>query len=208
MQTRSSLTNPVVGRRRCLAMLGASALWLSGCSKEAPLNVDGVDVSKANFGRHFALTDPSGKARTLEEFKGSVVMVFFGFTQCPDICPTALVRATDIRRLLGEDGKRLQVIFITLDPERDTPPVLDAYTKAFDPEFLGLYGDLARTKETADEFRVFYQKVETGNSYTLDHTSLSYVYDVDGRLRLLLKHEQTAQSCAHDIQKIIDRKTA
>ena len=208
MQERNSVATALPGRRRCLALLGASALWLAGCSKEAPLKVDGVDVSQATFGRHFTLTDPAGNERTLESFKGNPVMVFFGFTQCPDICPTALVRATDIKQLLGEDGKRLQVVFITLDPERDTPPVLDAYTKAFDPDFLGLYGDLARTKATADEFRVFFQKVATGSSYTLDHTSSSYVYDAEGRLRLLLKHEQSAESCARDIQQIIDRKSA
>jgi protein SCO1/2 len=130
-------------------------------------------------------------------------MVFFGFTQCPDVCPTALTRAVQIRKLLGADAERLQVIFITVDPERDTPKVLEAYTRAFDPSFLGLYGDAERTAQTAKAFRVVYARVPTGRSYTIDHSALSYVFDATGAIRLALRHEQSAQDCVHDLRQIL-----
>jgi len=152
---------------------------------------------------HFALTNHEGRASTLADFKGQAILLFFGFTQCPDVCPMALVRASEIKQLLGEDGKRLQVLFVTLDPERDTPEILKAYTTAFDPAFIGLYGDLERTQETARHFKVYFKKVPTGSSYTLDHTALSYVYDPAGVLRLALRHNQSAQECADDIRQLL-----
>lgn len=130
-------------------------------------------------------------------------MMFFGFTQCPDVCPTALVRAATVKQLLGADGDRLQVIFVTVDPERDTPEILKAYTAAFDPSFLGLYGDLKHTEETAKDFKVFYKKVPTGSSYTMDHSALSYVYDPDGKLRLVLRHTQSAEEYAADLRQLL-----
>lgn len=141
--------------------------------------------------------------RTLADFKGQAVMVFFGFTQCPVVCPTALARATEIRSLLGADGPRLQVVFVTIDPERDAPPVLKAYTQAFDPSFLGLYGDVQHTAEVAKEFKVYYQKVPTGASYTMDHSAFSYVFDPLGKVRVVLRHEQSAQDCADDIRQVL-----
>jgi protein SCO1/2 len=160
-------------------------------------------MSGVSSAKDFRLNDPSGRERTLSDFQGRLVLMFFGFTQCPDVCPTALTRATEIKRLLGADGDRLQVIFVTIDPERDTPAVLGAYTQAFDPSFLGLYGDLQRTAETAKAFRVFYQKVKTGASYTMDHSTTSYVFDTAGHLRVAFKHEASAQDCAEDLRQIL-----
>ncbi|WP_345061025.1 SCO family protein [Acidovorax lacteus] len=180
------------------------SLALCGCQQKAPTKYNGIDISGAEYGKNFRLKAPDGSERTLADFKGRAVMLFFGFTQCPDVCPTALARAAEVKRLLGNDGERLQVIFITIDPERDSPEMLKAYTAAFDPSFLALYADVDHTAQTAKEFKVYYKKVPTGSSYTMDHTALSYVYDPDGRLRLALRHEQTAKDYAEDIAKILN----
>jgi protein SCO1/2 len=180
----------------------AAMLALAGCGKEK-LSFSSTDVTGADFGQDFRLTDTDGKERTLADFRGQVVMLFFGFTQCPDVCPTALSRAADVRKKLGPDADRLQVIFVTLDPERDSAPVLKAYTAAFDASFIGLSGDLARTQQVAEEFKVFYRKVPTGGSYTMDHTAITYVLDPRGRLRLAVRHEQTADQIAVDIRTLI-----
>ena len=158
-----------------------------------------IDITGANYGRKFQLSDSSQRIRTLTEFRGKVVLMFFGFTQCPDVCPTALARSAEVMRLLGPKADRLQVIFVTIDPERDSPVVMREYTRAFHPSFLGLYTDVANTRKTADEFKIFYAKVPTGSSYTMDHTTTSYVFDPQGRLRLAVRHEQDAASVAADI---------
>jgi protein SCO1/2 len=148
-----------------------------------------TDITGADYGKDFALTDHTGKKRTLADFRGKVVVVFFGYTRCPDVCPTTLADLRLAREQLGEDGKRVQVLFITVDPERDTQQLLASYVPAFDPSFLGLYGDAAATAKVAKEFKVFYQKApgKTPDSYTVDHTSGSYVFDPQGRLRLLVR---------------------
>ncbi|WP_406626314.1 SCO family protein [Acidovorax sp. SDU_ACID1] len=187
-------------------MLGAAGLIglsLAGCKRAPSQQFHGVDITGATYAKDFSLTDPNGKTRTLADFKGKAIMMFFGFTQCPDVCPTALVRAATVKQLLGADGDRLQVIFVTVDPERDTPEILKAYTAAFDPSFLGLYGDLKHTEETAKDFKVFYKKVPTGSSYTMDHSALSYVYDPDGKLRLVLRHTQSAEEYAADLRQLL-----
>lgn len=166
----------------------------------------GLDLTGAPYGRDFRLTDPQGRERTLADFRGQAVLMYFGFTQCPDVCPTALIRAAEVKKLLGADGGKLQVIFITIDPERDLPEVIQAYTAAFDPSFIGLYGDAKRTRETADEFKAYYRAVPTGSSYTMDHSSLSYAFDPQGRLRLALRHEQTADDYAHDLRLLLAGK--
>jgi protein SCO1/2 len=200
---------PTLSRRHLiLAGSGLAALSLAGCDKVLPPSFNGVDITGANYAQDFRLTDPDGHERTLADFKGKAVMLFFGFTQCPDVCPTALVRAAEIRKMLGADGERLQVIFVTVDPERDSPVVLKAYTQAFDPSFIGLYGDLQKTGETAKAFKVFYKKVPTGSSYTMDHSAFSYVFDPQGKIRLVLRHEQGAQECADDLRKILLKTTA
>lgn len=163
----------------------------------------GLDLTGASYGRDFRLLDAQGRERSLADFRGKVVLLYFGFTQCPDVCPTALSRAAEVKKLLGAEGERLQVIFVTIDPERDTPQVIQPYVTAFDPSFLGLYGDAQRTRETAAEFKVFYQKVPTGGSYTMDHSTLSYAFDPQGRLRLALRHEQNAQDYAQDLQRLL-----
>jgi len=196
---------PNFTRRR--ALLGASVLFsvsLWGCDAKPALgDIYGLDLSEATFGRDFHLHDTQGKPRALADFRGKALMVFFGFTQCPDICPTALFRATEVKALLGKDADKLAVAFITVDPERDTPEILDAYVKAFDPGFIGLYGNMEETRTTAQAFKVYYAKVPTGSSYTIDHTALTYVFDTHGKLQLALRHNQTAEEVAHDIERVL-----
>ena len=198
-------------RRRALGPLGLGVLLaLAGCERGAPSSAGGgsyrgLDLTGADYGRDFHLTDVDGKERTLADWRGKLVLLYFGFVQCPDVCPTALTRAVRTRQLLGADGDKLQVVFVTVDPERDTPEILREYMAAFDPSFVALRGDAQRLKETAAEFKVFYRKVPTGSSYTMDHTALSYVFDTQGRLRLALKHEQTAEDYAHDIALLLAR---
>src|SRR5690554_4207733 len=203
-----SLLRHFPNRRALLSAIGATllAFSLTACGEsEASLNdIHGIDLTEASFGDGFQLKDADGQVRTLEDFKGKVVLMFFGFTQCPDVCPTALVNASQIKSLLGPDGDKLQVLFITVDPERDTPEVLREYTQAFDPSFIGLYGDEAQTAAVAKNYRVFYAKVPTGNSYTMEHTALTYVFDRDGTLRIALRHEMTPEQSAEDIRKVMD----
>ncbi|MCD2515373.1 SCO family protein [Massilia sp. G4R7] len=191
-------------RQLLLAGLLGCTLLLGACDRNTPPSFHGNDVTGASIGKDFRLTDPDGKERTLADFRGKVVAVFFGYTQCPDVCPTALSRAVEVKRLLGkDDAERLQVVFITVDPERDTPEVLKAYTAAFDPTFLGLYGTPERTAETARSFAAMYRKVPTGSSYSMDHTASSYIYDPQGRLRLQLAHALGAQEYAADIRTLL-----
>jgi len=164
----------------------------------------GIDVTGAPYGKGFALTDMRGQPRTLDDFKGKVVMLYFGFVQCPDVCPTALTRANEVMGLLGADNaSKVQVIFVTVDPERDTPELLQNYMAAFNPGFLALYGTAEQTEQAAKDFRVFYKKVPTGSTYTMDHTALSYLFDPQGRFRVALRHEQTAADYAADIAALL-----
>ena len=173
---------------RALLFSLLAALALAGChgSGESFRN---TDITGADYGRDFSLTDQNGRTRTLADFRGKVVVVFFGYTRCPDVCPTTLADLKAAREQLGDEGKRVQVLFVTVDPERDTPQLLASYVPAFDPSFLGLYGDAAATARVAKEFKVFFQKVpgKTPDSYSVDHTSASYVFDPQGRLRLLVR---------------------
>ncbi|UXH78253.1 SCO family protein [Roseateles amylovorans] len=189
-------------RRSLLAAAATLLLGLTGCQpKDPPFH--GVNLTGAAYGRDFQLRDPDGRLRRLTDFRGQVVLLFFGFTQCPDVCPTALTRAAAVRQLLGRDAGLLQVLFVTLDPERDTPGVLRSYTTAFDPGFLGLWADAAGTAAVAKDFKVFFHKVPTGSSYTLDHTTLSYLFDPQGRLRVAIKHDMPAADLAADIRLLL-----
>lgn len=172
-----------------LAFLLAPLLALPGCGSSGPSFLN-ADVTGADYGKELSLTDHTGKPRTLTDFRGRIVVVFFGFTRCPDVCPTTLSEMKLVLDKLGEDRKRVQVLFVTLDPERDTPELLAKYVPAFDPGFLGLYGDAAATAKAAKEFKVFYQKVpgSSPDNYTMDHTAASYVIDAQGRLRLFARH--------------------
>ena len=165
-----------------------------------------IDLTGAAIGPDYLLSYPDGKPATLRDFRGKFVLLFFGFTQCPDVCPTALARAVDIKRLLGADGSKLQIVFATIDPERDTGPLLRDYMAAFDPTFIAVRGTDEQTAKTARDFKIMYRKVPSGQSYTMDHTAITYVFDASGKIRLGLKHDQTAQQCADDLRQLITPK--
>jgi protein SCO1/2 len=188
-------------RGTCVAVLVA---LLAACGARGP-DFQASDITGASFGRDFELRDPTGKLRHLAEFRGKAVVVFFGYTQCPDVCPTTLAALADAMKRLGPDADRVQVLFITVDPERDTPQLLAQYVPAFDPRFLGLYGDADATARTAKEFRILYQKVagSTPGNYTMDHSAGSYVYDPQGRLRLYVANGQGADVFAHDLRALL-----
>jgi protein SCO1 len=155
------------------------------------------------YGRGFELKSPDGKVRRLSDFKGKVVLLIFGFTQCPDICPTALSRAATSRALLGRQAEQLQVLFVTVDPERDTPELLSQFTTAFHPDFLGLHGDAQQVSTVSKEFKIHYEKVPTGSSYTMDHSTVSYLFDMNGHMRLAVPHGQSADALAEDIKALL-----
>lgn len=188
-----------------LAALATGAL--TGCDKlpGKPLSFQNTDVTGLDYARQFALTDHTGKPRTLADFKGKVVVIFFGYTQCPDVCPTTMAEMANVMRELGPQADQVQVLFVTLDPERDKPELLAQYVPAFDQRFLGLYGDAAATAKVAKEFKVFYSKVagSTPDSYTIDHTAGSYVFDRSGKLRLFVRHGQPASTIVHDIRQLL-----
>ena len=185
------------------SLIGAG--WLAGCKDKAP-SFKSTDITGADYGKSLSLTDVStGKLVSLEDFHGKLVMLFFGFTHCPDVCPTTLLKAAQIRKQLGPDSARMQVLFVTVDPERDTPEILSKYVPAFDPSFIGLRGDPAETGKAAREFKVFYQKVPNrdGTSYNVDHTAASYILDTEGRLRLFVRHTQPAEEIVADLQQLL-----
>jgi protein SCO1/2 len=184
-----------------LALL--AALLLAACDGAPKFN--SVDITGANYARELALTDHTGSRRTLADYRGKVVVVFFGYAQCPDICPTTLSDMAQVKRKLGADGERLQVLFVTVDPERDTPTVLAQYVPSFDPTFVGLHGSADDIAKAAKEFKVFYQKVpgKTPTSYTIDHTAGSYVFDKEGRVRLFVKHGQSVDEIAADLKRLL-----
>ncbi|WP_334154896.1 SCO family protein [Tepidimonas sp.] len=200
-------------RRGALARLlggtGAAVLtlglgWLAGCG-DRPAAFSGIDITGADYAQGFDLSDQYGQRRTLADFRGKVVVVFFGFTQCPDVCPTSLGELAEARRLLGPDGERLQGIFISVDPERDTPEVMRAYMASFDPSFLALRATPGELPALAKAFKVYYKKVEgqTPSSYTMDHSAGSYVYDTQGRLRLYHRYGSGAQALASDVRRLL-----
>jgi protein SCO1/2 len=185
-------------------LLLCTAVALAGCGDGKP-QFRNTDVTGADYAKGFALTDHNGKRVTLADYKGKVVTVFFGFTQCPDVCPTALAEMREVVSRLGPDGQRLQVLFITIDPERDTQALLAQYVPAFHPGFVGLYGDAATTAAVAKDFKVFYQKVpgKTPGNYTMDHSAGTYVFDPQGKLRLYLKHGETPVRIAEDLRRLL-----
>ena len=184
-------------------LIGA-ALTLAGCSPDAPKFM-ASDVTGTAFGRDFALTDHTGKARTLADFRGKAVVLFFGYTQCPDVCPTTLAALAEAMQRLGPDAAGVQVLFVTLDPERDTAELLSHYVTAFNPSFLALYGDADATARTAKEFKILYQKQpgKTPDSYTMDHSAGTFVFDPRGRLRVYVGYGQGADVFAHDIRELL-----
>jgi protein SCO1/2 len=190
-------------RRSFISMLGFGVTALAGCAPHVPKFI-GIDLAGAPYGGNFHLNGSDGHPHAMTDFKGKYVMLFFGFTQCPDVCPTTLARAVEIQKKLGPDGGKVQVIFITIDPERDTPDLLGWYMRAFDPGFLGLTGDAAQIAQAARDFKVFYKKVPSGNSYTMDHTAITYILDTKGHIRLAFRHEQSADECALDLRTLME----
>ncbi|KPK18901.1 MAG: photosynthetic protein synthase I [Betaproteobacteria bacterium SG8_41] len=181
------------------------AALLAGCERAPqPPAFQLTDVTGAEFGRGFSLTDHNGRARTLADFRGKVVTVFFGFTHCPDVCPTALAEMAEVMRELGPDAQKVQVLLITVDPERDTAEVLRQYVPSFHASFLGLHGDADAIARTAKEFKVFYQKQALpGGGYSVDHSAGTYMYDREGRLRLYASHGRGAAALVHDIRILL-----
>ena len=194
-----------------LTMAFVLAFGLAGCDQFNKLTArapsfQNTDVTGLPYARDFALFDHTGKARTLADFKGKVVLVFFGYTQCPDVCPTTMVELAGVMKELGPLADTVQVLFITLDPERDTRSLLAQYVPAFDQRFLGLYGDAAATATVAKEFKVFYAKVagKEAGSYSVDHTAGSYVFDKNGKVRLFMRHGQGAAPIVHDLRALLN----
>lgn len=194
----------MIGRRIAAFVAVALVALTLGCSPDAP-KFKASDVTGASFGRDFALTDATGKARTLADFRGKAVVIFFGYTQCPDVCPTTLAALAEAMKQLGPDADRVQVLFVTIDPARDTPALLGQYVPAFDPRFLGLYGDDDATQKVAREFKIIYQKQPgaTPDTYTMDHSAGTYIFDPQGRLRLFVSHGQGPEVFAHDLREIL-----
>jgi protein SCO1/2 len=186
-------------------LIVAAALALAACSGPATPQFRNTDITGANYGKSFALTDHHGTPRTLADFRGQVVTLFFGFTQCPDVCPTSLLTMKEVMAELGADAERVQVLFVTVDPERDSAELLAHYVPAFDERFLGLYGSLAEIEAVAREFRVFFRKSGdiAGGAYSVDHSAGTYVFDPAGRLRLYVRHAETADNIAADIKLLL-----
>lgn len=187
------------------AVLLAAVLCVAGCGKPDAVRFQSTDITGAEFARSLELTGHDGKPRTLADFNGKVLVVFFGFTHCPDVCPTALSRFASVMKALGPDAERVQVVLVTVDPERDTPEVLARYVTAFNPAFLGLTGDAAAIERTAKEFRVMFEKQagQTPETYTVDHSSGVYVFDPKGRVRLFVSGQQDAAVLEHDIRLLL-----
>src|SRR5260221_12701287 len=182
------------------AFVAACAL-LAACAPK----FQSSDITGAAFGRDFRLNDATGKPRTLADYRGKAVVIFFGYTNCPDFCPTTLAQLAEAMKQLGSDADRVQVLFVTVDPERDTPELLSNYVPAFYPRFIGLYGDAAATERTAKEFKIVYQKQPgpTPGTYTMDHSAGTYIFDPQGRLRLYVSYGQGPDVFAHDLRELL-----
>lgn len=198
----------LISRRALLAL--AAAVTLAGCDGLLPGSANkpsfkGIDITGAEYARTLALSDPDGQPRTLAEFKGKLVVVFFGYTQCPDVCPTTMAELAEVKRALGPDGARVQGIFVTVDPERDTPELLKTYVGSFGPDMLGLRGTPEQTLAAAKEFKVFFARNEgkTAGSYTVDHTAGSYVFDTHGKVRLFTRYGTGAQALTDDLKLLL-----
>ncbi|WP_293603670.1 SCO family protein [Polaromonas sp. UBA4122] len=177
---------------------------LTACTPDKP-QFKSIDLTGADYAQGFSLTDHNGQVRTLKDFAGKVVVVFFGYTQCPDVCPTTMAELAQVKQLLGPDGDKLQGIFITVDPERDTPELLKAYMGNFDASFLALRPTMAQLPEVAKDFKIYYKKVdgETPGSYSMDHSAGSYIFDGKGRIRLYTRYGSGAEALASDIRLLL-----
>jgi protein SCO1/2 len=199
-------------KRNALKTIAGYSLWmgsaslLSACSPDA-VKFTAIDITGADYAQDFELTDHNGKLRSLKDFQGKVVMMFFGYTQCPDVCPTSMAEMAEIKRLLGKDGERIQCLFVSVDPERDKPEMLKAYMENFDPTFLALYTTPEKTALIAKQYKIYYKKVDgpTPTSYTIDHTAGSYVYDTMGKLRLFTRYGTKPELTAADVRVLLSQ---
>ena len=196
--------------RRDLILAGLSGLAAAGlaaCDRGpgGAASFKAVDITGAEYGRDFELSDADGKPRRLADFKGQLVVVFFGFTHCPDVCPATMLELATVKKALGADGARVQGIFVTIDPERDTAALLKDYVANFDPSFVALRGTADETKAAAKQFKIFYAKVpgKTDSSYTMDHTAGSYIFDAKGQVRLFTRYGTGAPALVHDLKLLL-----
>jgi len=198
----------------CAVLSLALAAVVAGCGKTADtapsVALKGVDLTGASYARELALPDQDGRLRSLAEFKGKVLVLFFGYTQCPEVCPTTMSELAQVKKSLGPQGDAVQGIFVSLDPERDTPEILKKYLANFDPSFIALRGTPEQTQAAAKEFKVFYAKVpgKTAGSYTLDHTAASFVFDRQGRVRVFERYGADPQDVAADLKALINEPAA
>ncbi len=179
-------------------------MLLSGCAEKKP-EFRSVDITGADYAKDFALPDVNGQTKTLADFKGKAVVIFFGFAQCPDVCPTTMAEIAEVKKSLGKEGENVTAVFVTVDPERDTPQVLKAYMESFDSSFTALRGTTEQTAALAKYFKIYYKKVEgkTPTSYTIDHTAASFIYDPQGKLRLYTRYGMGAQALAQDLKLLL-----
>lgn len=203
-----------MSKRNTLKLIASGAVLasvigiLSACSDNKP-QFAAIDVTGADYAKDFQLTDHNGQPRSLQDFRGKVVVMFFGYTQCPDVCPTSMTELVEVKKLLGADGDKLQGLFVSVDPERDTPTLLKAYMANFDPTFLALYaGSPEKLAALTKDYKVYYKKVEgkTPTSYTMDHSAGSYIYDTAGRLRLYTRYGSGAPAMASDIKLLLQQQ--
>jgi protein SCO1/2 len=193
-------------RRSVLLALGASLV--AACAPESKPQFKAVDITGADYAKDFSLPDQDGKVRSLKDFQGKAVVVFFGYTQCPDVCPVTLTEIAEAKKLLGADGAKVQGILVTVDPERDKPELLKAYVANFGPDFIALRGTPEQTAAIAKDFKVFYRRVEgkAPGSYFMEHTAASYVFDPQGRLRLYSRYGSGAQALADDLKLLLKQQ--
>ena len=194
-------------RRIGALTLVASLLGLSACSEPKP-SFKGVDITGADYAKELNLPDQNGQVRKIKDFSGKLVVVFFGYTQCPDVCPTTMQELAEVKRLLGPDGEKLQAVFVTVDPERDTTELLKAYVETFDASFVALRPTQEQLPAIAKEFKIYFKRVEgkTSTSYTMDHSAGSYTFDTQGRVRLFSRYGMGAQALADDFKMLLKNK--
>jgi protein SCO1/2 len=203
---RSILLASTLACSFAFALTGCEKLGLAPSAASKPDVVfKGADITGADYAKTLSLPDSTGKDRTLADFNGKVTVVFFGYTQCPDVCPTTMAELAQVKKALGADGDKLQGVFVTIDPERDTPEILKSYVTNFDPSFVALRGSLDQTKEAAKQFKIFYEKVpgKTPGSYTMDHSAGSFVLDTKGQPRLFERYGQDADSLTADVKALL-----
>jgi protein SCO1/2 len=195
-----------VPRRAVLRVLSAApaAVLLAACGQGSPA-FKGSDITGTHLGKGLSMVDQDGRPRTLADYAGKVLVVFFGYTQCPDVCPTSLAELAQVMQVLGSDASRVQVVMITVDPERDTPEVMKQYVQTFNPAFVGLTGTPEQVKQAAASFKVYYAKVpaKNGKDYSMDHSAAFYLLDAKGEARVLAGNGTDVDSLAHDIKALL-----